>query len=171
MIRKPLLAGLVLVLAGIYATDTFARRPSASADAGVHSQTESVQDIQPRNAALAVSGSSSAFCSTRTLRGTYQYREAGTWDGEPYRSSGLETFDGKGQIVGLATDSDTGESYRFTGTYEVDGNCHGRIEYSGGYLYHVYVSPDGETSEFISTDVGEILSGPAHRVSHRFIIR
>jgi hypothetical protein len=83
----------------------------------------------------------------------------------------LETDDGRGNIVGMATDSDTGESYRFTGTDRVDGDCSGRVMYTGGFYYDRYVSPNGSSVEFISTDLGAVLSGPSRRISTRAIVR
>ena len=111
------------------------------------------------------------YCSTRSMRGAYQYREEGYWEGELYRSSGLEAYDGRGNIVGMATDSNTGESYRFTGTYRVDGDCSGRVMYSGGFYDDIHVSPYGYSVEFISTDLGTVLSGPSRRISTRAILR
>jgi len=170
----PLALSLVVAVTATYAADALARRPAAAVDEGVQLSTESLPEgQQPAAAASANANAASGFpyfCSTRTLRGTYQYREEGTWQGEPYRSSGLETYDGRGNVVGMATDSDTGESYRFTGTYEIDGDCHGRVRYSGDFFYDLYVAPDGSTIELIATDVGAVLSGPSRRVSDRFII-
>jgi hypothetical protein len=149
---------------------SLARRAAANVDEGIQLGPEPVVE----GSAPAVDGTAyfpPTFCELHTAAGTYQYREEGEWEGEPYRSSGLETFDGRGNIVGLSTDSDTGDEYRFTGTYEIDGNCHGRVRYSGGFLYDIYISPDGSSIEFISTDPGTVLSGPSKRVSSRFIIR
>lgn len=171
----PVALSVAIAVAATYATDALARRPAAAVDEGIQLSAEALAgDAQPAAAPSAnakVASSFPYFCSTRTLRGTYQYREEGFWQGEPYRSSGLETYDGRGNIVGMATDSDIGESYRFTGTYEIDGDCHGRIRYSGDFFYDLYVAPDGSTIELIATDVGAVLSGPSRRVSDRFIIR
>jgi hypothetical protein len=167
--------GIVIVFAGAAAMAmhheaSFARRVAATVAEGVQLSPETVLEGSA-SAAERTGYFPPAFCAQRTAAGTYQYREEGEWEGEPYRSSGLETFDGRGNIVGLSTDSDTGEEYRFTGTYEIDGNCHGRVRYSGGFLYDIYISPDGSTIEFISTDPGTVISGPSKRVSSRFIIR
>lgn len=165
----------VIVCAGaaamaLHHEPSFARRFAAAVDEGAQLAPEAVVE----GTAPAVDGTVHlypTFCALYTVVGTYQYREEGEWEGEPYRSSGLETFDGRGNIVGLSTDSDIGEEFRFTGTYEIDGNCHGRVRYSGGFLYDIYISPDGSSIEFISTDPGAVLSGPSKRVSSRFIIR
>jgi hypothetical protein len=167
---------LVLTLAALAAAsaDAHARRPSASAIGpdGASVQSYAEADTAEAKTPQVIEGSSSpVYCSTRSLYGTYLYREEGHWEDQPYRSSGFESFDGRGNIVGLSTDSDTGESYRFTGTYELDGNCHGRVRYSGGFFYDVYGSPDGETLEFISTDFGVVLSGPSRRVSKGLMIQ
>ncbi len=171
---------LVVAATTTYAADALARRPAATVDEGIQLDATALADDAERSAVPLASaeaagtfprsGTFPRYCSTRTLRGTYQYREEGTWQGEPYRSSGLETYDGRGNVVGMATDSDTGESYRFTGTYEIDGDCHGRVRYSGDFFYDLYVAPDGSTIELIATDVGAVLSGPSRRVSDRFII-
>ena len=165
---------LVLSLAVLAASsaDAFARRPAASADDGVRPQLPAEVGAEVANAPEFVEGAfAPVYCSVRTLAGTYMYREEGIWEEGPYRSSGLESYDGRGNIVGLATDSDGGESYRFTGTYEIDANCHGRVRYSGGFFYDIYLSPDGESVEFIATDAGAVLSGPSQRVSTRLMIQ
>jgi hypothetical protein len=171
----PLALSLVVAATATYAADALARRPAAAVDEGIRLDAAALADDAERSAAPLASaeaaGTSPAFCSTRTLRGTYQYREEGTWQGEPYRGSGLETYDGRGNVVGMATDSDTGEPYRFTGVYEIDGDCYGRVRYSGDVFYDIYVAPDGSTIELIATDIGAVLSGPSRRVSDGFIIR
>jgi hypothetical protein len=165
---------LVVAATTTYAADALARRPAAAVDEGIQLDATALAEDAAGSAAplesAEAAGTFPMYCSTRTLRGTYQYREEGTWQGEPYRSSGLETYDGRGNVVGMATDSDTGESYRFTGTYEIDGDCHGRVRYSGDFFYDLYVAPDGSTIELIATDVGAVLSGPSRRVSDRFIL-
>lgn len=157
------------LVATSYSADTFARRNVAGVEQEPRIQ-ESIEQTE-QQAAEASTLRPVWYCSTRSMRGTYQYREEGYWEGEPYRSSGLETYDGRGNIAGMATDSDTGESYRFTGTYRVDGDCSGKVMYTGGFYYDIYVSPDGASVEFISTDLGTVLSGPSRRISTRDIVR
>lgn len=103
--------------------------------------------------------------------GNLAVSRGGLSGGRALPTFGLETDDGRGNIVGMATDSDTGESYRFTGTDRVDGDCSGRVMYTGGFYYDRYVSPNGSSVEFISTDLGAVLSGPSRRISTRAIVR
>lgn len=166
MNRAPVMVCVFVAAIGMYHEGSEARRPD-SESASFQLAPETLNDASPSpvDATAAYTPYTPYFCATRTVIGTYQYREEGYWEGEPYRSSGLETFDGRGNIVGMATDSDTGENYRFTGTYEIDGDCHGRVSYAGGDSYDIYVAPDGSTIEFISTDPFAVLSGPSRRVS------
>lgn len=171
----PLALSLVVAVTATYAAEALARRPAAAVDEGLHLSAEALSKGTERSATPSASADAAGifprFCSKHTLRGTYLYREEGFWQGEPYRASGLETYDGQGNIVGLATDSGTGESYRFTGTYEIDGDCHGRIRYNGDFFYDLYVSPDGSTIEHIATDIGAVLSGSSRRVWNGFTIQ
>ncbi|WP_296806679.1 hypothetical protein [Thiocapsa sp.] len=164
-----ILAVCTALVATSYSAETFARRNVTGVEQEPRIQESAVQTEQLDE--MALSQRPVWFCSPRSMIGTYQYREEGYWEGEPYRSSGLETYDGRGNIVGMATDSDTGESYRFTGTYDIDGDCSGRVMYTGGFHYDVYISPDGSSVEFISTDLGTVLSGPSRRISTRAIVR
>jgi hypothetical protein len=153
----------------MHTEEASARRPHGD-NGNVQLAPEVVANVN-RSQTTTAATLPSTFCTTGTLRGTYQYREEGYWDGLPYRSSGLETFDGQGNVVGMATDSDTPEGYRFTGTYEIDQNCHGKVNYSGGDSYAIYVAPNGSTIEFISTDFEAVLSGPSRRVSFGFLVQ
>ena len=104
-------------------------------------------------------------CNTSTLKGTYRYKEGGTLEGAAYTSVGTEIYDGRGNLSGIATDSETRESYRFTGKYHIDRDCHGEIVYEGDVRYDFYISPDGESFESIATDIGAVVSGTSTRVS------
>jgi hypothetical protein len=152
-----------------FSAETFARRNVAAADQEllVHQSSAVTEEQSLGESTLRPIW----FCSTRSMVGTYQYREEGFWEGEVYRASGLETYDGRGNILGMATDSDTGESYRFTGTYSINGDCSGKVTYAGGFNYDIYSSPDGSRAELIATDLGAVLSGPSTRISSRFIVR
>jgi hypothetical protein len=164
-----ILAACSALVATSYSAETLARRNVTGVEQEPLIQESVMQTEQLEETALA--RRSVWFCSRRSMIGTYQYREEGYWEGKPYRSSGLETYDGRGKIVGMATDSDTGESYRFTGTYRINGDCSGRVMYTGGFYYDVYISPDGSTVEFISTDFDTVLSGPSRRISTLAIVR
>jgi hypothetical protein len=110
-------------------------------------------------------------CNTSTLQGTYRYKEGGTLEGAAYASVGTEVYDGRGNVTGIATDSETGESYRFTGTYDIDGDCHGQIVYAGDIHYDIYTTPYGESFESIATDIGAVVSGTSTRVSRSSFIK
>lgn len=161
-----------LCAAATFAADALARRP-AETGAGEPTPRTATEERPTADAPRQRQAGLEAglLCRTTTLSGTYLFREEGIWAGNPYRSSGLETFDARGGIVGLATDSGTGQSYDFSGTYELGGDCHGRVRYDGDYFYDIYVSPDGASIEFIATDVGAVLSGPSQRVTHQFLLR
>ncbi len=177
----PIVMFACLLPIAIYHHEAAARRPSADADSG-HRAADTLREDRALPAlgpasepafepAADLAAYAPAFCTTRTLLGTYLFREEGFWAGEPYRSSGFEAFDGQGNVVGMANDSDTPEGFRFTGTYEIDESCRGTVRYSGGDSYAIFVAPNGAAIEFISTDRGAVLSGPARRVTFGLLVQ
>ncbi|MEE4296578.1 MAG: hypothetical protein V2J20_08195, partial [Wenzhouxiangella sp.] len=102
----PIMVFLCVSVITMYNEEASARRPHGD-NGNVQLAPEVVANVNRSRATAAARWWPSTFCTTGTLRGTYQYREEGYWDGLPYRSSGLESFDGQGNVVGMATDSDT----------------------------------------------------------------
>lgn len=151
--------------------------PDAAEPSATRSSTSSASPIPQGTSQAAsqvanlVAPPTARFCSNRSLRGTYLWSEGGQWAEEPTLATGMDTYDGVGGVKGIATDSDSGEPFEYTGTYEIAGNCRGRLVFDGGFAYDIYVSPDGSTANIIATDFGAVISGSMQRVSTQMIVR
>jgi hypothetical protein len=103
-----------------------------------------------------------------TLQGTYVVSGTGTVVGVgPLTAVGLHTWDGHGSTNATYTASVNGKIYtgvKVTGTYTVRRNCTGSLAESDGSHYNFVVSPDGNNTTWIRTDMGTVVSGTEARL-------
>ena len=121
-------------------------------------------------------------CSKATLRGTYIWSNDG-WqiDGnvrKPFAFSGMETYDGKGNmtrgIFSGGTDGAIDRNVEYTGTYTVNPDCTGAQVFtetlSGGVThFDAFIAPSGDEFTFVQTDTGFVTVGSERRVKHRVL--
>lgn len=114
---------------------------------------------------------SSSTCEVAALKGTYLYEIHGDQQFAegfvPFLEVGLMTFDGKGGITRIGTDSAQRAERTTTMTYTVDSDCVGELTLGSGASYRATVSPDGDELSFFaagSVRTQTALDGEAHRV-------
>ncbi len=122
-----------------------------------------------QNISTAASGQS--YCSIHTLKGTYSYNVTGNYGNSPFAESGLETYDGKGNIVGLGSDSSDSNNASFTGAYSINGDCTGTVDYGDNAVYNIYVKPDGSSFSFLDKTPGNVLAGEERRISKKLFLK
>lgn len=92
--------------------------------------------------------------------------------GKPYASSGLFSFDGAGQVAILYTSSIERTQLFTTGTYTVDGNCSGSMTLAGATVVnHFYLSPTGDSFNFVRVSPDDVIGTEARRVSRKLIVK
>jgi hypothetical protein len=106
-----------------------------------------------------------------TLHGTYIVAGTGTIvGGGPVTVVGVNTWDGKGNTVATYTASVNGNIYTgvtVTGTYSVNPDCTGSSAESDGSHYNLVATPDGNSTTWIQTDTGTVVSGTETRLRNR----
>ena len=121
--------------------------------------------------ATAASPASPSYCSIKTLKGTYSYAVQGYERSSAFGESGMETYDGKGKIIGLGSESANPDNIPFKGTYTVEANCTGALDYGDGNIYNIYVRPDGSGFSFLDRTPGNTLVGEETRISRKLILK
>jgi hypothetical protein len=110
-------------------------------------------------------------CSTATLKGTYSYGGRGIKNSNPlvdYNETGLESFDGKGNVTNIYIDTYTGQVQYSRGTYQITPYCDALVTYDSKESNFMHVAPDGESMPFIQyggLNDGEMFGGMERRVS------
>lgn len=113
-----------------------------------------------------------AYCSLKTLNGSYIYSIQGYRGGKAYASSGLFSFDGAGQIAIIYTSSIERTQLFTTGTYTVNGNCSGSMTLAAGTtVNNFYLSPTGDSFNFVRVSQDDVIGTEAKRVSRALIVK
>lgn len=110
-----------------------------------------------------------AYCSLKTLDGSYLYLTHGYLEGKPYVSSGIISFDGTGKVAVIYTRSVERDQLSTTGTYTVAGNCSGSMKLATGTVNDFYLSPTGDSFNWVRS-TGAV-GGEAKRVSRELIAK
>lgn len=123
----------------------------------------------PSNKAIASDGP----CSLKTLLGTYVFGYEGTIDSgvTPVRQSGIEVFDGKGNVTGKSTTrvgalaAMSMQTLSFS--YTVNPDCTGHLSNANGTYADIFVDPTGGSFQYIFTSSSQQISGETKRASKR----
>lgn len=98
-----------------------------------------------------------------TKHGTYMMSGTGTIVGVgPISIVGETTYDGEGNTSTTYTASVNGTIYKgltVSGTYTVNPDCTGSVSETNGQHFDFAVSPDGNTSMWLETDTGTVVTG------------
>ncbi|MDD2770171.1 MAG: hypothetical protein PHT19_15705 [Methylococcus sp.] len=119
----------------------------------------------------AFEASAKDYCSVKSLKGTYAYSSQGYYGGEPYAESGMESYNGAGNVINMYTDSLQKANMGDTATYVVGADCSGTVTYSAGSVYNIYVSPNGDSMTYILTSGDGAIAGTSHRISNKLILK
>lgn len=112
-----------------------------------------------------------AYCSLKTLKGTYAYSIQGYRGGHAYASSGLMSFDGAGHVALIYTSSIERRQLPTTGTYTVEGNCSGSMTLATTTVNAFYLSPTGDSLNFVRVSADDVIGTEARRVSRELIVK
>ena len=113
-----------------------------------------------------------AYCSLKTLTGTYPYSIQGYRGGRPYASSGMFSFNGAGQVAIIYTSSIERTQLFVTGTYTVDGNCSGTMTLADKTVVNnFYLSPTGDSFNFVRVSSDDVIGTEARRVSRELMVK
>jgi hypothetical protein len=157
-IRQALILPVLVLLA----------QPELASAKRIHSDTAPPAVVQ------AVAAQGKAYCSNKTLKGTYTYSVQGysTENGveKAFAEAGMESYDGRGNTKGLGSDTENPANTSFSGTYSINPDCTGSINYVGS-VYNIYLQPDGKAFHFIDTTAGSVVSGPSTRTTNALIIK
>jgi hypothetical protein len=113
-----------------------------------------------------------AYCSLKTLKGSYVYSIQGYRGGEPYASSGMFTFNGAGDAGVLYTSSIERTQLFVTGTYTVNGDCSGTMILADKTVVNnFYLSPSGDSFNFMRVSSNDVIGTEARRVSRELLVK
>jgi hypothetical protein len=120
-------------------------------------------------AAQALKAQDDALCpaGNATARGTYISHATGYIVGVgPFATVGVMTFDGKGTGVLSSTASVNGGISKGTlsATYTLKSDCTMTLTMADGSTYDGVFAPDGNTSDWMATGSGTVLSGTLRRI-------
>jgi len=107
-------------------------------------------------------------CSLATLHGTYAFAGTGTYNGDPYSTSGRETYDGKGHIKYFQLWDEAGVTYTYTGTgtYTLTSDCVATASYGVNSTFTYFVAPDGHIFFYNNNNnTGNMSAGHEERIS------
>jgi hypothetical protein len=116
-------------------------------------------------------------CSMATLHGTYAFASTGSDAGTAFSTSGMESYDGQGNIKYTQRWHEGGVTYTYNGTgkiLSITPNCVGTAMYDGNaaVVYTYFVAPDG--NRFYSNHAGPNLiedSGHEDRTSLALLVQ
>ena len=112
-------------------------------------------------------------CSTRTLRGVYQFRASGynIVNGAALPKAIIETlvFDGRGNVltpeISLSANGNIIQPPQGSpGVYTLDADCTGTLTFGDGIMFDLQVSPYGKTVNMLQTNPGTVMQGAAQKV-------
>ncbi len=110
-------------------------------------------------------------CAVETLRGSYLYLTQGYFEGQPYASSGIMSFNGTGQVTLIYTRSIERAQLYTNGTYTLNANCSGSMKLATGTVNDFYVSPAGDSFNWVRGTGHGAVGGEAKRVTLGQIVK
>jgi hypothetical protein len=132
----------------------------------------------------AFADDSPQHCSMATLHGTYAFAGTGTVtpgpgavDGTPYSTSGMESYDGEGNIKYTQLWHQDGYTSTFNGTgkiLSITANCIATVIYDGNVVnvWTFFVAPDGSSIYYNNNNPGSRIVSGGHedRISHALFV-
>jgi|SRR5437870_4007901 len=124
---------------------------------------------------VALADDDTKGCSVATLNGVYVFAATGynivSGLAQPKAIVEVIDFNGDGTLtVPAATRSVNGTIAESppggTGVYAVDVGCTGKLTFTGGPKFDLFIPPNGKEIWMIQTDPNTVLQGTVTRVSH-----
>ena len=128
------------------------------------------------NAYSAFADDSPTTCSLATLHGTYAYAGVAFRIGSsPTGGSGIESYDGHGNLKTIDQGSDGVTSFksRSTGTYTITTDCIATVIYDGNTAnpWTYFVAPDGSVFYFNNNNnSGRVSGGHEDRITRALLV-
>ncbi len=125
----------------------------------------------------ATAQSSPSSCSLASLRGTYAwYVVASSIYTGPYSASGMESYDGRGNMKGyqLSSNGVTQSEVTYTATYTITANCILSIVFEGDteHPFIAFAAPDGSAYFWNNNSgFGAISGGKVERTTRALLIQ
>ena len=110
-------------------------------------------------------------CGLKTIKGSYIFYIQGYRDNQPYASSGMLSFNGKGQVAFATTRSTQPVSTPGSGTYTLGADCQGTMSLSSGNHYNLYTGPSGAKFTIVRTSANDVIATEANRVTRELILK
>lgn len=114
-------------------------------------------------------------CSLATLHGTYAYAGVSYRYGSPRGGSGIESYDGHGNLKTTDQVSDGYTSFRSssTGTYTITSDCIATVIYDGdiAHPWTYFVATDGSAYYYNNNNnAGGVSGGHSDRISRTLLV-
>ena len=115
----------------------------------------------------AVPALADEHCSMATIRGSYAFAGTGTDWGVPYSTSGMESYDGQGNLKYTQLWHEGGVTYTYNGTGKVLSiapNCVAKVIYDGDTtnVWTYFVAPDGSHFYYNNNNPGGQVESGGH---------
>ena len=110
-------------------------------------------------------------CGLKTIKGSYIFYIQGYRENQPYASSGMLSFNGKGHVVFATTRSTQPVSIPGKGTYTLGADCQGTMSLSSGNQYNLYTGPSGTKFTIVRTSGNDVIATEANRVTRDLILK
>ena len=110
-------------------------------------------------------------CGLKTIKGSYIFYIQGYRENQPYASSGMLSFNGKGQVAFATTRSTQPVSIPGNGTYTLGADCQGTMSLSSGNQYNLYTGPSGTKFTIVRTSGNDVIATEANRVTRDLILK
>ena len=125
---------------------------------------------------IAYADEAPQHCALATIHGTYAFESTGTDGGVPFSTSGMESYDGQGNIKYTQLWHEGGVTYTYNSTGKIlsmTPNCIAKAIYDGNtaIVYTYFVAPDG--TRFYYNHAGSNLienSGREDRISLALLV-
>ncbi|MBV8143694.1 MAG: hypothetical protein JO184_01715 [Gammaproteobacteria bacterium] len=116
-------------------------------------------------------------CALAAMRGTYAFAGTGTNSGVPYSTSGMESYDGQGNLKYTQLWHEGGMTYTYNGTGKVTSitaNCIAKVVYDGDTtnIWTFFVAPDGSRFYYNNNRPGGQVESGGHedRISYALLV-
>ena len=113
-------------------------------------------------------------CSVATLHDTYGFADTGMNGPDPYSTSGMESYDGEGNIkyTQLWHQNGVTKNYNGAGKITITADCIANALYDPGNTWTYFVAPDGSRFYYYNNNPGTLIQAAGHedRISRALLL-